>query len=220
VNEDSIVGLIKTLSPHQRVVYPNTNSGYGQTDGTSQVTENDPVNPISCYGLTKCAAEKAVLEHPNSVCFRLATVFGVSPRMRLDLLVNDFTYKISHFDAKPFQLFEPHFKRNFVGVRDVSRAFMFMLGYDYTGVYNLGLPTANLSKIELAHRICHVLNVPKEAVYIGKGKDPDQRNYIVSNDKILSTGFKFRHELDDGIREVARLCPLLSPAEILSARNA
>jgi nucleoside-diphosphate-sugar epimerase len=120
--------------------YPNTNSGYGQTDGTSFVTEDDPLTPISVYGETKCAAEKAVLDHPNGIAFRLATVFGAfSPRMRLDLMVNDFTYRLCELKRvldrpgrnayAPLSIFEPHFKRNFVGVQDVCRAFVHMLTY-------------------------------------------------------------------------------------------
>lgn len=222
VNFEAIAKLCRTASKQQRIIYPNTNSGYGQTDGESEVTENDPLNPISVYGKTKCDAEKAVLDHPNSVVLRLATVFGASPRMRMDLMVNDFVRRIYDTIWAPalLQIYEPHFKRNFVGVQDVARAFSFMLPrQQLRGVFNLGLPSANLTKIELAYRICDVLGVSREGVSVGKGKDPDQRNYIVSNAKILSTGFSFVHELDRGIREVAKVCGMSSTEQMMEMSN-
>lgn len=229
VNRAAVESLARTLSPHQLLLYPNTNSGYGQTDGNSFVTEEDPLTPISVYGETKCAAERAVLDHPNGIAFRLATVFGASPRMRLDLMVNDFTRHLAARkrqadDAQkliiPFAIFEPHFKRNFVGVRDVCRAFVHMLTYTGPrGVFNLGLPTANLTKMELAHKVCDAIGLSREAVVVGEGKDPDRRNYLVSNDKVLRAGFKFEQSLEAGIREVARVCDLVTHEQAKSMRN-
>ena len=222
VNYEAIKTIVAAASPDQRIVYPNTNSGYGQTDGNSFVTEEDPLTPISVYGRTKCDAEKVVLDHPNSATLRLATVFGASPRMRMDLMVNDFTGRIYALKQTggSFSIFEPHFKRNFVGVQDVARAFLFMLMNSWhKGAYNLGLPTANLTKMELALRICDVLGVSREVVKVGDGKDPDQRNYLVSNDKILSAGFEFRHDLETGIREVAQVVSLLPAEQVKKMRN-
>jgi nucleoside-diphosphate-sugar epimerase len=230
VNHLAIVEMLRQLSPGQLVILPNTNSGYGQTDGTSFVTEDDPLTPISVYGETKCAAERAVLGHPNGIAFRLATVFGASPRMRLDLMVNDFTYRLCELKRvldrpgrnayAPLSIFEPRFKRNFVGVQDVCRAFVHMLTYTGPrGVFNLGLPTANLTKLELAHKVCDTVGLSREAVVVGEGKDPDQRNYLVSNEKILRTGFRFEHSLEAGIREVARVCDLVSPEQAKGMRN-
>ncbi len=222
VNYEVIHGLVKSLSPRQRVLYPNTNSGYGATDGTSECTEESPLRPVSLYGETKCMAEDTVLSHPNGVAFRLATVFGVSPRMRMDLLVNDFAEKLSRIKSKRYgvlEIYEPHFNRNYVGVEDVADAFLFMIGRPTRGVFNLGLPTANMTKLQLAHRVCDVLGMSRTAVVEGEGKDPDQRNYLVSNDKILKTGFQFRHLLDRAIRDVARVCGLFDEDETKLMRN-
>ncbi len=238
VNLDAITKLTSICGPHQRIIYPNTNSGYGQTDGTSSVNEIDELKPISRYARDKCLAEARVLSSAaKSTVFRLATVFGVSPRMRMDLLVNDFTRRLllllkerqlytNRYHPGPivtlpkFFIFDPHFMRNFVHVRDVARAFIFAIEHKLDGVYNLGHPDANLSKIQLAHHICdHHVYLEKEAIEIGEGKDPDQRNYIVSNEKILSTGFKFEHSLNKGIREVLNLCHLMSQEETNKMRN-
>lgn len=216
-NLDAVRMLVGLCSPAQRILYPNTNSGYGSTDGVKPCTEKDPMNPISVYGVTKCEAEKAVLDHPNSAVLRLATVFGVSPRMRFDLMVNDFTQKLSRLRWQPcatptprLEIFEPHFKRNFVHVRDVSRAFRFLMGRQWlTGPFNLGLPTANLTKWELATRVCDVIGLSHQAVSVGVGIDPDRRNYLVSNEKIMKAGFFFEHELEHGINEVSLLCKIL-----------
>ncbi len=214
VNYESVRQLMKMVSPDHRILFPNTNSGYGQTDGTKEVTEEDVLAPVSLYGRTKCEAENVILNHPNAVAFRLATVFGASPRMRFDLMVNDFTSKLYFLKNRlncfkngvfssctredlEFSIFEPHFKRNFVHVRDVCRAFTYALDKRaMKGVYNLGLPSANLTKLELAHKICEVVGVSREAIITAEGRDPDQRNYLVSNDKVLRAGFVFRHELD------------------------
>lgn len=220
-NSWAVSNLMAVLSKDQRVVYPNTNSGYGTTDGTRACVETDPLTPISLYGVTKGEGEKAVLDHPNGVSFRLATVFGASPRMRLDLMVNDFTHKL--YRDRHISLFEPHFLRNYVGVRDVARAFIYALEHPdrvKPGAYNLGLPTANLTKAQLARTVCHELGLPLEkCVSVGDGKDPDQRNYLVSNDKILATGFAFGHTLFQGIREVMQVVATHTPEQLKSMRN-
>lgn len=235
VNRDAVVRLVKFLSRHQQVVYPNTNSGYGQTDGTRQVTEADPLTPISVYGVTKCEAERAVLDHPAGVSLRLATVFGSSPRMRLDLMVNDFAARLRAAQLREAQvisfvprpvdpaltIYEPGYHRNFVGVRDVARAFVhFALRPELTGAYNLGLPTANLTKLQLAFEVARALGVSQDAIAVGAGRDPDQRNYVVSNDKVLGTGFQFQHDLTDGVREVARVVDAHTPDQLVGMRNA
>lgn len=218
VNSAAIRLLTRMASPGQRIIYPNTNSGYGSTDGVRACTEWDPMSPISVYGKTKCDGEKAVLDRVNGVSLRLATVFGVSPRMRFDLMVNDFVCQLSRH--RPFSIFEPHFKRNFVHIRDVARAFFFMLSHDYLhGPFNLGLPDANLTKWELATTICDTLNIDKDRLRVGDGRDPDQRNYLISNERITLNGFVFRHGLVQGIREVATLCQHIGNNDITSMRN-
>lgn len=234
VNQTAIEKMMKCLKPWHKVIFPNTNSGYGQTTGDEFVTEESEMSPISVYGVTKCAAEKAVLEHPRSAVFRLATVFGASPRMRMDLMVNDFTAKLVEArdtidaiaqtsctpeNAVRFEIFDPQFKRNFVHVNDVVRAFIFAIERDLTGVYNLGLPTANLTKMQLAEFICEQLGVSRDILKVGNGKDPDQRNYLVSNDKILSTGFCFENDLAKGIQEVVQICKMASRSELKKMRN-
>lgn len=219
VNQDFIQWLVKELSPNQRVLFPMTNSGYGTTDGTP-CTEETPLNPISLYARTKGEAEKAVLDHPNSVSLRLATVFGCSPRQRFDLLVNDFASRLAHQER--LTIYEPHAMRNYVHVRDVARAFAFFLQAEqHTGVFNLGLPEANLTKAELAEAICELLSLdPLRHIAIGDGEDKDKRNYLVSNDKVLSVGFSFHHYLVDGIREVAQYSLTLTPPARKRMRNA
>jgi len=196
--------LLTLRTPEQKVIYPNTNSGYGLGQGESFCTEDTPLRPISIYGRTKCQAEQAVLDAGNSITFRLATVFGTSPRMRLDLLVNDFVYR-SVTDGFVV-LFEAHFKRNYVHVRDVARAFLHAID-NFSSMqgepYNLGLSEANLSKLELCEAIQrHVPGFLFMEAPIGE--DPDKRNYIVSNAKIEATGFQTRYGLDDGIRELIK----------------
>lgn len=220
VNSRSVRKLLKELSPHQRIVYPNTNSGYGQTDGTSYVTESSPLQPVSLYGATKVEAENAILDHPAGTSLRLATVFGPSPRMRFDLLVNDFTRRLC-IDQR-LEVFDPHYKRNFVHNRDVARVFVRMLcDHRMTGVYNVGLPDANLSKLELAYLIAGTLGMyPPGVVSVGEGEDPDQRNYLVSSDKLLATGFEFQYTLPQGIMDVAGMLSIMNPAEIGRMTNA
>lgn len=204
INYDAVKMLLRHLSAEQRVLFPVTNSGYGiGTDGVF-CDENSPLNPISLYGRTKVDAEKAVMDRGNAVSFRLATVFGFAPRMRIDLLVNDFTYRALRDRA--LLVFEGHFKRNYIHIRDVALGFTHaMAHFDRmrNEVYNMGLSEANLSKIELCERI--KAHVPA-FVYVeaAVGEDPDKRNYIVSNAKLEATGWRPQHSLDSGIVELVK----------------
>lgn len=202
VNRDAILLLNRIRSPRQLVVYPVTNSGYGIQYGETFCTEETPLAPISLYGQTKVEAEAALLDSPNTVTLRLATVFGMSPRMRMDLLVNHFTY--AAITDGYLVLFEKDFKRNFVHVRDVADCFLFaILHADRMAgrPYNVGLDSANLSKEELALRIKE--QVPGFVVMSSEiGQDPDKRNYIVSNRRLREAGFEARRSLDQGIREL------------------
>ncbi len=217
-NRLAIEDLVSWLSSNQRVVYPNSNSGYGATDGVRFCTENDPMTPLSLYAKTKCEAEEAVLSHGNAVSLRLATVFGSSPRPRFDLMVNDF---VSRIWSGSIEIFEPHFKRNFVHIRDVCRAFVYAADSPcMDGAYNVGLPEANLSKLELAHLICQTLGVDTDVVKLGEGTDEDQRNYLVSSDRLLRSGFRFKHDLTTGIREVRDLFNSLTGNQAATMRNA
>jgi nucleoside-diphosphate-sugar epimerase len=200
-NIDAIKSLIKRVSKYQRIISPCTNSGYG-VGGDSLCDETSPLLPVSEYGKQKVEAEKIILDHPNSVSLRLATVFGVSPRMRFDLLVNDFVRKL-YFTNK-ISMYEPHFKRNAVHIHDVCRAITWMIDPLYTGIFNVGNDECNLTKRDFADRIINKLG--RGELFITDGKDEDQRDYIVSNAKILRTGFKFKYSLDDGINELITLC--------------
>jgi nucleoside-diphosphate-sugar epimerase len=204
INFGAVDLLLQLRSSDQRLIYPNTNSGYGLGAGEAFCTEETPLNPISVYGQTKCQAEQAVLDAGNSITFRLATVFGTSPRMRLDLLVNDFVYRAANDGF--VVLFEAHFKRNYIHVRDVARAFMHAMDNFHSmqgEAYNIGLSDANLSKQELCERIQRF--VPNfHFVEAALGEDPDKRNYIVSNAKIEATGFQPAHSLDAGIKELLK----------------
>ncbi len=204
VNLDAVVSFSKFVSPHQMVIYPCTNSGYGTKSGEVYCTEETPLEPISNYGETKVKAERILLDKGNAISLRLATVFGMSPRMRVDLLVNDFTYKA--VTQGYLVLYEKHFKRNYIGVEDVARCFCFCLEnfQNMAGEpYNVGLNEANLSKEELALKIKSF--VPKLYIHSSEvGSDPDKRNYIISNDKINRKGFVARQSLDDGIRQLIK----------------
>ena len=204
LNRDAILTLIKHTSWEQRILMPITNSGYGIGEAGKFCTEETPLRPISLYGRTKVEAEQAVLERGNSISFRLATVFGMSPRMRIDLLVNDFVYRAVHDRA--VVLFEAHFKRNYIHVRDVARVFLHgICNFDTMRdePYNVGLSDANLSKLELCQRIQqHLPNFMFLEAPIGE--DPDKRDYIVSNEKIERTGYRPQFSLDDGIRELIK----------------
>jgi len=200
-NKDAIFMMIDNLSKEQIVIMPTTNSAYGT--GT-YCTEESALNPISRYAIDKVEVEKRLLDHSNTISYRLATVFGMSPRMRIDLLVNDFVHRAVK-DGFTI-LFEGHFKRNYIHVSDISNAFIHAINkYDSmkNEVYNVGLSEANISKKEL----CEIIQkyIPTFTFMEAEvGKDPDQRNYIVSNDKIESTGFKTQMSLDAGIQELIK----------------
>ncbi len=203
-NRDAIIMILRQISADQRLLMPITNSGYGIGEPEVECTEDSPLRPISLYGRMKVEAEQAALERGNAISFRLATVFGMAPRMRIDLLVNDFVYRAVHDRA--IVLFESHFKRNYIHVHDVARVFLHGLDKFETMVgrsYNVGLSDANLSKKELCERIRQHLPgfVFLEAPI---GEDPDKRDYIVSNARIEGTGFKPLHSLDDGIHELIK----------------
>lgn len=203
-NRDAVLSLTRLLSKEQRIMMPVTNSGYGIGEKGKYCTEETPLRPISLYGRTKVEAETAVLERGNAISFRLATVFGMAPRMRIDLLVNDFVYR-AVFDRAVI-LFEPHFKRNYIHIRDVARAFVHGIDNFETmkdRPYNVGLSDANISKWELCEKIRE--HLPK-FVFVESpiGEDPDKRDYIVSNERIEGTGYKPAFSLDDGIRELLK----------------
>jgi nucleoside-diphosphate-sugar epimerase len=204
INHDAIELMLKLLSKDQIVLMPTTNSAYGTGDKDNYCNEESPLRPISQYAIEKVEIEKELMQHENAISFRLATVFGMSPRMRIDLLVNDFTYRA--VNDRFVVLFESHFKRNYIHVRDVSRVFQHALNnHDAMKgeIYNVGLSNANVSKKELCEYIQK--QVP-DFIFIDEqiGKDPDQRNYIVSNEKIESTGFKTEFSLDRGIGELLK----------------
>jgi nucleoside-diphosphate-sugar epimerase len=203
-NKDAVLAMFKTLSRQQLVLMPTTNSAYGTGNKDNHCDETSPLDPISRYAKDKVAVEKALLERENSISFRLATVFGMSPRMRVDLLVNDFTHRAVY--DRFVVLFEAHFKRNYIHIRDVARVFQHGLkNFEkmHGQVYNVGLSDANLSKLELCQAIKqHLPNFTFLEAPVGK--DPDQRNYIVSNAKLEATGFKPAYRLDDGLRELIK----------------
>jgi nucleoside-diphosphate-sugar epimerase len=204
INQEAVEMLCRLASTQQKFLMPVTNSGYGIGEKDKFCTEDSPLNPISLYGITKVNAEKAVLQRENSVTFRLATVFGMSSRMRTDLLVNDFTYRALHDRA--VVVFEGHFKRNYIHIRDVANVFLHTLQkFDQMRgkAFNVGLDDANLSKLEL----CQIIqkHLP-DFVYLEApiGEDPDKRDYIVSNARLASTGFKPEWSLDRGIKELVK----------------
>lgn len=204
------VVLFKTKD--QIVLFPNTNSGYGIGTPMEVCTEESELKPISVYGVTKVKAEKAILEGENSAVFRLATVFGVSPKMRLDLLVNDFTYR-AWWD-KFITLFEKDFVRNYVYIGDVADLFVWgIANFEKVKgeIFNFGLSNANLTKLQLAETIKR--HVPEFTIMVAEvGKDPDQRNYIVSNEKIEKRGFKATTSIDAGVEELLKSFQILNPS--------
>ena len=204
INRDSMLALFEWAQDKQYILMPTTNSAYGTGDENNFCSENSELHPISKYAQEKVEVEKALMSRSNSISFRLATVFGMSPRMRIDLLVNDFVYRAVH--DRFIILFESHFKRNYIHIRDVARAFLHAIKNrdDMKGeIYNVGLSEANLTKRELCERIQkQVPNFVFQEALIGK--DPDQRNYIVSNEKIEKTGFKPTHSLETGIQELIK----------------
>jgi nucleoside-diphosphate-sugar epimerase len=204
VNVESIKLIIKHIKKNQNIVYPTTNSGYGIGE-KGFCTETSPLRPISLYGKTKVEAEKIIMEHENAISFRLATVFGYSYRMRTDLLVNNFVYNA--VKSKQLKIFEPHFRRNFIHIDDVVRAFVFAIAnFDNmkSNIYNLGLSSANISKIQLAKKIKKNIPGLKISTKINS-KDPDKRDYFVSNKKIEKKGFKAIVSLDLGIKELIKV---------------
>jgi nucleoside-diphosphate-sugar epimerase len=204
-NVEAIVSLIKYLKPTQKIIYPTTNSGYGIGAKNKYCDENSPLNPISLYGTTKAEAEKIILSYKNSVCFRLATVFGFSYRMRTDLLVNNFVHKAVRIGQ--LDLFEPNFRRNYIHISDVILAFIFAIKNFSKlkgNTFNLGLSSANLTKIALAKKIKK--KIKKLKIKIIKGRsDPDKRDYYVSNKKIEKAGFKPSTNVENGINELIQL---------------
>jgi nucleoside-diphosphate-sugar epimerase len=200
VNYQQVADIVEVLRDDQKLILPNTNSQYGSSD--SIITEESPFNPLSLYAKTKCDAENTMLAKGNGVSLRLATVFGVSPRMRTDLLVNDFVYK-SVVDGY-LVLFEAHFKRNYIHVQDIARTFQFIIeNYDKCKghAFNVGLSTANLSKLELAEKIKS--HIPSLVIKQDDFKeDFDKRNYIVSNEKLEALGWKPIYDLDYGIKQL------------------
>jgi nucleoside-diphosphate-sugar epimerase len=220
INFEQIRNIVEWIKgTDKKILYPNTNSGYGVGKDGVYCDETSPLNPISVYGKTKIDAEKYILENTNGICFRLATVFGVSARMRVDLLVNDFTYKA--ITDKYIVVFERNFKRNFIHIKDVSSVFIFMIeNYDrYKGeVFNVGLSDANLSKKELLEKIqSHIKDFA--VVYDDYYEDPDKRDYIVSNKKIEGTGWKPVWNLDNGIDELIHAYKMIVPKMGAEFRN-
>ncbi|MHC4158304.1 MAG: NAD-dependent epimerase/dehydratase family protein, partial [Planctomycetota bacterium] len=203
-NVGAVRTLTKALSKQQRIIIPITNSGYGIGQKGIYCTEETPLKPISFYGKTKVEAEKIVLGRGNGISLRLATVFGTSPRMRLDLLVNDFTYRA--VKDRFIVVFEGHFKRNYIHIRDAAKAFIHSID-DFDSMkdeaYNAGLSDTNISKLELCAKIKEQL---ADFVYLEApiGEDPDKRDYIVSNEKIEKTGYKPDYSLEMGIRELIK----------------
>jgi nucleoside-diphosphate-sugar epimerase len=203
-NHDAILMMIKMLSKNQMVLMPTTNSAYGTGDANNFCTEESSLRPISQYAIEKVKIEESLMKHENTISFRLATVFGISPRMRIDLLVNDFVYRA--VNDRFVVLFESHFKRNYIHVRDVSSAFLHGINNFQSmrgQIYNIGLSDANVSKKELCESIKKLI---PDFIYVDEavGKDPDQRNYVVSNAKIEATGYFPQVNLNDGIAELIK----------------
>jgi len=211
VNYDAHINIIKKISLSQKVLFPTTNSGYGIGEKDAYCTEESPLRPISEYGRTKVEVEKALLDKGNAITYRLATVFGMSPRMRMDLLVNDFTYRA--YKDHSIILFEEHFRRNYIHIRDVARAFIFGIeNYDKMKgqPFNVGLSSANLTKRQLCEKIKEY--IPEFYIHSAAvGEDPDKRDYLVSNEKIESLGWSPDHTLDTGIQELLKGYKILKP---------
>ena len=203
-NKDAMFWMLNAVSNDQRIIMPTTNSAYGTGDENNFCTEESPLRPISKYAIDKVAVEERLMERENSISYRLATVFGMSPRMRTDLLVNDLTYRAVNDGY--VVIFEGHFKRNYIHVRDVCEAFLHAI-YQFedmkSNIYNVGLSSANVSKLEL----CEIIKkqIPNFTIVEGDiKKDPDQRNYIVSNEKLEATGWAPYYTLDNGVEELIK----------------
>ena len=213
INYKNVKFIVENLKKNQRIIFPTTNSGYGIGEKSKYCTEKSPLRPVSLYGTTKNNAEKAVLKHKNSICFRLATVFGYSYRMRTDLLVNNMVNVA--LKKKHIKLFEPNFRRNFIHIRDVVNAFIYSISNfkKLKGeVYNLGLSDANITKLSLVKKIKKQVKGLK--ITIDKSReDPDKRDYFVSNRKIEKKGFKAKIGLDEGIKELLNILPDLKKIE-------
>jgi len=203
-NHDAVIMMLNNISKNQIILMPTTNSAYGSGGAGNKCNEDSPLFPLSQYAIEKVEVEKKLMMHENAISFRLATVFGMSPRMRIDLLVNDFTYRAVR--DKFIVLFESHFKRNYIHVRDVVRCFIHGINnFDNMKgeIFNVGLSNANLSKLELCLKIKEY--VPEFSIFEDNiGADPDKRDYVVSNQKIENTGFKPEHSIDDGIVELIK----------------
>jgi len=213
INFDAVKSIEETRSKNQVIIFPTTNSGYGIGEKEILCTEKTPLRPVSLYGKYKVEIEKYLLDSKNCITFRFATVFGTSPRMRLDLLVNDFTYRAfyDHF----LVLFEAHFKRNYLHVRDAARAFIHGLENFESmkgEAYNVGLSKANLSKFQL----CEEIKKHLPDFYFSEaeiGEDIDKRNYLISNEKIEATGFKTEYSLSFGIQELIKGFQVIKKSE-------
>lgn len=209
INKDAIFMMLKQKSKDQIIIMPTTNSAYGSGDENNFCTEDSPLNPISKYAIDKVHVEKELMQHENVISYRLATVMGMSPRMRMDLLVNQFVYRAIH--DRFIVLFEAHFKRNYIHVRDVAQAFLnglVMFNKMKNQIYNVGLSEANLSKYELCMKIKNTFE-DFNIVCAEVGSDPDKRNYIVSNEKIEKTGWKPYYTLDKSISELLKGLPTI-----------
>jgi nucleoside-diphosphate-sugar epimerase len=201
-NVNSIRNLVKSLKKNQKIIYPTTNSGYGIGEKNSFCTEDTPINPISIYGKTKTEAEKVISTHSNYISFRLATVFGFSYRMRIDLMVNNFVY-LAHKEKK-LTLYEPNFRRNFVHINDIVNVFYFAIknfSKLKNNTFNVGLDSANITKLDLVKKIKKKIPSLKIRIFNNK-KDPDQRDYYVSNKKLKKRGFSCSVTLENGIEEL------------------
>ena len=204
-NVGSIKTILKYKKRSQKIIYLTTNSGYGIGEKNKYCDENSELRPVSLYGKTKNLSEELVRKKDNHICFRLATVFGYSYRMRTDLIVNNFV--LTAMNKKKLVIFEPHFRRNFIHIKDVVRAVIFSIknfNKMKNNVYNLGLSNANITKINLAKKIKKNLKYLKIEIKHNM-KDPDQRDYFVSNKKIEKKGFKAIYNLDDGIHELIKV---------------
>jgi nucleoside-diphosphate-sugar epimerase len=217
INRDAILLMNRLRSCEQRIIYPCTNSGYGTKSGDVFCTEDSPLDPITLYGRTKVEAERALLDSPNTLTVRLATVFGVSPRMRLDLLVNTFVFEA--VTRRYLVVFEKDFKRNYVHIRDVADLFLHAIqNFDAMKgrPYNCGLDEANYSKAELAELVRE--QVPGFFVHYSEiGSDPDKRNYVVSNQRLREAGFEAKRTVRDGIRELIQAYQMLPTGPFANA---
>ena len=205
INLKAIELIVRLAKKNQKIIYPTSNSGYGIGQKSKFCDENSPLNPISLYGRTKAQAEKIVMQHSNFVAFRLATIFGYSYRMRTDLIVNNFVEKA--VKTKRLDIFEPKFRRNFIHIKDVVKAFIFAIENFKkvkNNIFNLGLSSANITKIQLAQKIKK--NLKNTKIVVNKYKsDPDKRDYFVSNKKIEKAGFKANITIEEGISELSKI---------------